>query len=64
MTIFDHNKKKTARKNPKDRSATTPAKPKFSSLLPISSENKHDVEMVTSPNGSDIVAAKVSLKCY
>ena len=31
-TIFDHNKKKTARKNPIDRSATIPAKLKFSTL--------------------------------
>ena len=63
-TIFDHNKKKTARKHPKDRSATTPAKPNFSSLLPISDpENQHDVEMVTSPDSSDsdVVAGNVSV---
>ena len=44
-TIFDHDKKKTARKTPKNRSATT-APPKFSSLLPISSEIQQNVEMV------------------
>ena len=43
-TIFDHDKKKTARKVPKNRSATT-TPPKFSSLLPISSENQQNVEM-------------------
>ena len=43
-TIFDHDKKKTARKQPKNRSATT-APPKFSSLLPISSENQQNVEI-------------------
>ena len=52
-TIFDHNKKKTARKHPKDRSATTPAKPNFSSLLPISDPgNQQDKEMFTSPDDS------------
>jgi hypothetical protein len=56
-TIFDHNKKKTARKHPKDRSATTPAKPNFSSLLPISDpENQQNEEMVTSPDDSGIIA--------
>ena len=55
-TIFDHGKKKTARKPPKSRSAPT-AKPNFSSLLPISDpENQPDVEMVTSPDDSGIVA--------
>mgnify|MGYP001406762379 CR=1 FL=1 len=57
-TIFDHSKKKTARKHPKDRSATTPAKPNFSSLHPISdpSEKQQDVEMVTSSDDSGIIA--------
>ena len=62
-TIFDHDKKKTARKQPKNRSATT-APPKFSSLLPISDpEKQHDVEMVTSPDSSDsdVVAGNVSV---
>ena len=54
-TIFDHGKKKTARKPPKNRSAT-PEKPKFSSLL--LSENEHDVEMATSQNDSGIIAGK------
>ena len=46
-TIFDHDKKKKARKSPKNRSAcATTAPPQFSSLLPISSENQQDVEMV------------------
>ena len=58
-TVFDHNKKINARKHPKDRSATTPAKPNFSSLLPISDpENQQDVEMVT-PDDSGIVAGNV-----
>ena len=57
-TIFDHNKKKTARKNPKDRSATTPAKPEFSSLLPITSGSEQDVDMSTSQDDSGIIASK------
>ena len=56
-TIFDHGKKKTARRPPKNRSAPA-AKPNFSSLLPISDpENQQDVEMVT-PDDSGIVAGK------
>ena len=45
-TIFDHGKKKTARKPPKDRSGT-PEKPGFSNLLPISSDNQQDVETMS-----------------
>ena len=62
-TIFDHGKKKTARKPPKNRSAPA-VKPNFSSLLPISgplissekqTENQKDVEMATSPDNSGIL---------
>ena len=56
-TIFDHGKKKTARKPPKNR--TTTAKQKFSSLLPISSENEQDVEMAPSQDDSGIAAGNV-----
>ena len=55
-TIFDHNKKKKARKFPKNR--TTPAKQKNSSLLPISSEKEQDVDRVT-PDDSGIAAGNV-----
>ena len=56
-TLFDHGKKKTARKPPKDRSGT-PEKPHFdfSNLLPISSENQQDVETAMSKDGSAIIA--------
>ena len=53
-TIFDHGKKKTARKPPKDRSGT-PEKPGFSNLLPISSENQQNVETAMSQDGSAII---------
>ena len=53
-TVFDHNKKKEARKLPKDRSATP--KPNFSTLLPVLSENLQDEEMVTSPDDSGVIA--------
>ena len=59
-TIFDHGKKKTARKLPKDRSGTS-EKPHFSSSLPISSENQQDVEMEKSQNDSAIIAGKSCL---
>ena len=60
-TIFDHGKKKTARRPPKNRSAPA-AKPNFSSLLPISDpENQQDVEMVT-PDDSCIVAGNFELQ--
>ena len=55
-TIFDHGKKKTARKPPKNRSAKAA---NFSSLFPISEpDNQQDVEMVT-PDDSGIVAGNV-----
>ena len=60
-TIFDNDKKKTVRKPPKNR--TIPAKPKFSSLFPGSSEkNEQDVEMTTSQDDSGIIASKCSLR--
>ena len=55
-TIFDYNKKKKARKLPKNR--TTPAKPKLFSLLPILSENEQNVEMATSQDDSGIISGK------
>jgi hypothetical protein len=54
-TIFDHGKKKTSRKLPKDHSGT-PEKPGFSNLLPISSENQQDVETATCKDDSFIIA--------
>ena len=59
-TIFDHGKKKTARKLPKDRSGT-PEKTCFSNLLPISSENQQDVETATSQDDSSIIAGNSCL---
>ena len=53
-TIFDHGKKKKARKLPKDCSGA-PEKPGFSNLLPISSENQQNVETAMSQDGSAII---------
>ena len=53
-TIFDYNKKKKARKLPKNR--TTPEEAKNSSLLLSLSENEQNVEMATSQDDSGIIA--------
>ena len=43
------------------KTSSSVVKPNFSNLIPISLENLQDVDMVTSPDGSGIVAGKTFL---